>query len=86
MQVWVSWVRQGRRHDGGLMERMCHCGKPLHYSDPAMRERVDRMVDELGDVIVVKIGGRRWAVPRHYIALHGLKAAEIADLGFEEWK
>ena len=38
----------------------------------------------LGPAIVVRLGNRAWRVPRHYIALHGLKAWELTTLGFPE--
>jgi hypothetical protein len=64
--------------------KLCFCGKPLHYTDPAIQASVQKLVDELGESIPVTTGGRTWMVPRHYIALHGLRAKEIAGLGFEE--
>lgn len=64
--------------------QLCYCGKPLHYSDPAMREAVQRMVNRLGEYIIVVVGKRRFKIPRHYIALHGLRAWQVAKLGFEQ--
>ncbi|HEY1897031.1 MAG TPA: hypothetical protein VGG62_12190 [Terracidiphilus sp.] len=63
---------------------MCFCGQPLHYADPKMQARVQALVDSLGERMPVKVGGRTWMVPRHYIALHGIKAVELPFLGFEE--
>ena len=63
---------------------MCACGRPLHYADPFLRKLVQEWVDELGESMPVHVGGRAWMIPRHYIALHGLKAAEIEKLGFPE--
>jgi hypothetical protein len=62
----------------------CHCGLPLHYSDPDVRDAVERCIQEKGEFVTVTVCGRSWRVPRHYIALHGLKGAEVASLGFEE--
>ena len=62
----------------------CHCGQPLHYTDPEVERNVRRLIAELGEMLVVEVAGRRWKVSRHYVALHGLKASEIARLGFEE--
>ncbi len=47
---------------------------------------VQHFVDRLGADIKVqtKRNGRMFLVPRHYIALHGLKEAEIENLGFKE--
>ena len=62
----------------------CHCGKELHYSDPVIEAQVHEMVGLLGPFITVEVGGRSWRVQWHYIALHGLKAKELPDLGFME--
>jgi hypothetical protein len=42
------------------------------------------MIKQLGRETRVKVNGRTWLVDRHYIALHGLKASEVASLGFTE--
>lgn len=64
---------------------MCACGKPLHYSNPETQRQVQSLVDELGATIRVRgSNGRVWLVPRHYLALHGLKARELPELGFPE--
>jgi len=65
-------------------QTMCACGRPLHYSDSLLQEFVQRMVDELGENIRVTTRERTWLVPRHYLALHGLKAWELPGLGFPE--
>lgn len=62
----------------------CHCGLPLHYTDPAVETLVRNFIVALGSDRVVTVGTRSWRVPRHYIALHGLKASEIETLGFSE--
>jgi hypothetical protein len=67
-------------------QTMCACGRSLHYSDPLLQEFVQRMVDELGENIRVTTRDRTWLVPRHYLALHGLKAWELEKLGFPEAK
>jgi hypothetical protein len=69
-----------------MESQMCFCGKPLHYSDIAMFEKVEKLVEQLGaNVRVVGMGnGKTYAVPRHYIALHGLNAQELPELGFKE--
>jgi hypothetical protein len=63
---------------------LCHCGKPLHYTDPWVEQLVRKFVSELGEYVPTTVGGRTWLVPRHYIALHGVKASEVAGLGFME--
>ena len=65
-------------------EPMCHCGKPLHYTSQEHRAVADQLIKEYGEYVTVTVLGRTWLVPRHYIALHGLKAEEIHKLGFEE--
>jgi len=65
---------------------MCHCGKPLHYTDKSLQDHIEEMCSRLGDRMEVEVSGRRFLVPRHYIALHGLKGADVASLGFEEVK
>lgn len=67
---------------------LCACGKPLHYTD-AQLERVMRLlVRRQGPDVVVHCGEGGWRVPRHYIALHGLRAEELPELaerlGFPE--
>ena len=66
--------------------KLCHCGRPLHYSDPEIQRDVEALIALLGECVTVQVGGRKWLVPRHYIALHGLKAVDIATLGFDEDK
>ena len=63
---------------------MCHCGLPLHYTDDAVRRFVEKMIELHGEYVTVRIGARAWKVQRHFIALHGIKAAELPYLGFEE--
>ena len=66
------------------MTEYCACGKPLHYTDPAVELAVRGLIAHKGERIEVTVGERTWLVPRHYIALHGLKAVELPFLGFEE--
>lgn len=74
-----------------MTDAMCACGEPLHYSSAEMRELVDSMIELAGGdpLIEVVTGGKRWRVPRHYIALHGVPPSwEMPALalrhGFEE--
>lgn len=62
---------------------LCHCGRPLHYTDPDVRRICEEIVREKGEFLLVDTPGGRWRVQRHYIALHGLRAAELPKLGFE---
>ena len=66
------------------MTTLCAYGQPLHYASKAEELHVQRLVDLNGPDVVVQVGERAWQVPRHYIALHGLKAAELPELGFPE--
>ena len=66
---------------------LCPCGKPLHYPRPDVRRIVEKYIAELGPLITVVVEEQAYAVPRHYIALHGLKAAEteaLVDAGIIE--
>ena len=64
----------------------CGCGRPLHYSNQAIRALVQELVAELGPDVTVTTPAGTWLVPRHYLALHGLAAGELprlaAALGF----
>ena len=62
----------------------CHCGRPLHYTDPNVEDFVRKMIKLCGPTVIIEVSGRRFKVQRHYLALHGIRAAEIDRLGFEE--
>lgn len=62
--------------------KLCHCGRPLHYTDPAIQRIVSMMVADLGPDIEIHCHGRIYQVQRHYIALHGIKAEDLPHLGF----
>lgn len=64
------------------MKTLCACGQPLHYSDPNAEAAVQRLVDTLGESVRIETPEGTWLVPRHYIALHGLRAEELPRLGF----
>lgn len=68
------------------MYEWCHCGEKLHYSNPDDEADMKRIIAKRGEFITVTVNGRSWKVPRHYIALHGLKGYELPALGFEEIK
>lgn len=68
-----------------MSEELCFCGKPLHYTSDETRRIVEMMIQEKGThVVVVSSKGRNFLVPRHYIALHGLKEEALPFLGFQE--
>jgi len=62
----------------------CHCGRPLHYRNPGIRQIVEHEIRLHGPLVRVNVNDRVWLVPRHYIALHGLRADQIGRLGFQE--
>lgn len=66
----------------------CHCGRKLHYTCEMVERWVLKMIKELGYYITVTSTktGKSYKVPRHYIALHGLKGDKLDKLGFEEIK
>jgi hypothetical protein len=68
----------------GIDPGLCACGKPLHYDSPAIQRMVEAIIRQTGWYVVVRVGNRAWLVPRHYLALHGLKARDLPRLGFEE--
>lgn len=60
---------------------LCGCGEPLHYTDRVVEAQVRALVDELGELVTVTAAGQgSYRVPRHYIALHGLAAEDVAML------
>lgn len=73
-------------------EKLCPCGKPLHYIDKRIQMLVEQQVEELGErcTITIAESGRKFLVPRHYIGLHGIKGHQLPGLvgkyGIEEVK
>ena len=66
----------------------CPCGEKLHYADHDDEAVVRLMVLQFGpDVKMVSLAtGRAWMVPRHYVALHGIKERELPALAAQhEW-
>jgi hypothetical protein len=67
--------------------KLCHCGRPLHYTNRRYFEIIEEIIGQLGECVrMTADDGRTWLVPRHYIALHGVKNQELSCLGFEEVK
>ena len=56
---------------------LCACGRSLHYGSAAAHLKVLDLIHRLGPTTTVLIGGRRFRVQRHYIALHGLRAQDL---------
>jgi len=63
-----------------MIEGMCPCGQPLHYTSETARWCTQRFIEQLGYYMNVTVEGRTWRVPRHYIALHGFKGYELPGL------
>jgi hypothetical protein len=62
-------------------QETCACGQPLHYRSAMIEVIMRQLVKELGDDIKVTSPqhGTFW-IQRHYLALHGLKVAELPEL------
>jgi hypothetical protein len=60
----------------------CSCGEGLHYQSDESRRIMMMLVEALGSTVPVRVLGEgdRFDVPRHYIALHGLRASELPEL------
>lgn len=56
---------------------LCPCGKPLHYKEPSSRTIVEKFIREHGATVVVVTKDGSWLVPRHFIALHGVKSIDL---------
>ena len=71
-----------------LTEQRCACGEPLHYVNQEYRAVIESYCRELGPTVRIQTRKGVWLVPRHYMALHGLKAAKLPELaqryGFEQ--
>lgn len=65
---------------------MCHCGKPIHYTDKNIEKHVLELCAASGEYVNVTscVTKKTYKVQRHYIALHGIKEHELHSYGFEE--
>lgn len=63
-------------------EKLCVCGKPLHYFNEKFSEMMQKIISEMGEFVTVKVLGTNecYLVPRHFIALHGLDAKDLPRL------
>lgn len=69
------------------MTELCPCGKPLHYTVPSIERMVRELVRMCGETVDVICDNVTYQVPRHYIALHGIKAQELPKLAKRfKWK
>ncbi len=63
-----------------MIREFCPCGRPLHYRSAQVQAQVERLIQSLGQETTVTCDGNSYRVPRHYIALHGLLAADLERL------
>jgi hypothetical protein len=50
------------------------------YTDPSIEEFVENLCKEKGYEVEVHTPSGNWLVPRHFIALYGLKSYELPNL------
>lgn len=60
----------------------CPCGRKLHYETPELEQYVKRLIMEKGRLIPVTTPEGTWKVPRHYIALHTIRAKDLPMLAY----
>ena len=58
----------------------CACGKPLHYFNKVTQRQVEQLTADLGEYIDIVVGDKKYRVQRHFIALHGIAAADLDRL------
>lgn len=62
----------------------CVCGLPLHYTKDEegckLHTMVEAFVHRLGPDTPVTTPSGTWMVPRHYIALHGIRGSTLAEI------
>lgn len=58
----------------------CACGSKLHYNSLSVMRHVQRVIERKGETILVQVGVESYAVQRHYLALHGLRAVDLPEL------
>ena len=65
----------------------CSCGRALHYLNPDTEAFITRQVAEHGPTVRLTTPRGTWAVPRHYIALHGISAQRVPELAaLHNWR
>ncbi len=75
-------LSSGRAEAVPAVEERCACGRVLHYPDSSVRAFVESVIRERGPNVIATIDDRAVAIPRHYIALHGLDDVDPDRLGF----
>ena len=63
-----------------MTPELCPCGLPLHYTDRRIEGYVRTLIHEHGPTVEIHTPEGVWRVPRHYIALHGVKAENVPQL------
>ena len=58
----------------------CPCGEAHRFSTEKIANSLRYFIKTLGPTVEVSMQGRRWKVPRIWIAAHGLKGGEIEAL------
>jgi hypothetical protein len=58
---------------------VCPCGA-VHELSAGTRATFENVTAGLPLTVAVEVSGQRWLVPRIFIAVHGLKAAELPEL------
>lgn len=63
----------------------CQCGRPLHYTNASIREKVQAIISKAeGPFVTVWFGDKAYRVQRHFIALHGISLKIAESYGFEQ--
>ena len=57
----------------------CPCGE-IHELSAAARAAYENVICDLEPDVRIKVPGGCWRVPRIFVAVHGLKAAELPAL------
>ena len=61
------------------MEFICPCGT-AHEFAASSRLTLEKLITEHGEYITVENGRDRYRIPRVYIAAHGIREIDLADL------
>jgi hypothetical protein len=74
-------MSHGRAHFVPEPSEFCACGRLLHYVDMTAEAAVRRLVELHGEFVHIQVTDEAaYRVPRHYIALHGVKARDLSWL------
>jgi hypothetical protein len=71
----ARWDENGNEEDS---DDLCACGLPLHYPERQIELLVHAEIARLGPVARIVTPDGAYAVPRHYLALHGPTPEEVA--------